>query len=280
MPDDIHTAVPAVTSPQTALYAALAKAQAHARGVEKDSTNTFHRYKYASAESLIAEAKDCLSVAGLAVLPISSVVTPLERSLGDTTSKDGKVSVGAIAKLLAKWLVVHAEGGSLELSIEWPVVPESGRPIDKAVASAHTASLGYLLRDLLQLPRVEEGTDMDGDDRDASHSEEQKRQAERVAKMEADKKRAQEAATKKTAPPADDEMRIKTAVQVELVRLGVTDRAAQAAEVKRLFGGIVPTAVADWRALLENIKKLTTIEPAKAAPTDRAAALDALASAP
>jgi phosphoribulokinase len=51
-------AVNVAATTASALYAAVAKAQAHARGVEKDSTNTFHRYKYASAESLIAEAKE------------------------------------------------------------------------------------------------------------------------------------------------------------------------------------------------------------------------------
>jgi hypothetical protein len=36
------------------------------------------------------------------------------------------------------------------------VVPERGRPLDKAFAVALTTSLSYLLRDLLQMPRGDE----------------------------------------------------------------------------------------------------------------------------
>jgi hypothetical protein len=39
----------------------------------------------------------------------------------------------------------------------WPVTLERGRPLDKAVAIASTSSLGYLLRDLLLMARVDPG---------------------------------------------------------------------------------------------------------------------------
>ncbi len=55
------------------------------------------------------------------------------------------------------------------LSDEWPIVPERGRPLDKAIASAKTSSLGYLLRDLMVAPRVLPGDDMDDSARDAAN---------------------------------------------------------------------------------------------------------------
>ena len=52
------------------------------------------------------------------------------------------------------------------MTLDWPIIPEKGRPWDKAHAGALTSSLAYFLRDLLLMPRVEEGTDMDSGDRD------------------------------------------------------------------------------------------------------------------
>ena len=49
---------------------------------------------------------------------------------------------------------------------EWAIILEKGRPLDKAIAGADTASLSYMLRDLLILPRVEAGTEMDDDARE------------------------------------------------------------------------------------------------------------------
>lgn len=137
--------------PMARLYAALAKASGDARGVEKDSKNSFHKYSYASAESIIREAKDCLSRHGLALFPSRSDVEQRGEQL----------------VFRRTWTLAHEGGGTLTLEqVPWPIVPDKGRPIDKAVAGADTASLGYFLRDLLQIPRVDEGDDMDHDSRD------------------------------------------------------------------------------------------------------------------
>lgn len=150
---------------QAALFAALAKAQAAARAVEKDATNKFHRYNYTSAEGMIAEAKLAMSQFGLAVFPLE--LSLREPRPGEMPTKDeGDLGKGARCVLDAAWVVVHEQGGSQSIGCEWPVIPEKGRPLDKALAAARTASLNYLLRDLLQLPRVEEGTDLDHDSRD------------------------------------------------------------------------------------------------------------------
>jgi hypothetical protein len=275
----------AVTRPEPAasqdvaramLYAAIAVAQGHARSVEKDAQNTFHRYKYASAEAIIAEAKESLAHACLGIVRLSSRVERLEKALGERAAEGGKKGMeGAVAVLHAGWLIVHGAGGSLEMTVEWPIVPESGRPIDKAVAAAHTASLGYLLRDLLQLPRVEEGTALDGDGRDEARraeEEEAKRVEERKRKMEEDKRRAMGSAQKPppAAPPAasaDDEMRVKTAVLAELDRHKIgaglpapEKKKAQIAEVARINGGKPPDEVAGWRTVLDKLKA----EPLKA----------------
>jgi hypothetical protein len=243
-------AVNVAATTASALYAAVAKAQAHARGVEKDSTNTFHRYKYASAESLIAEAKDALAVADLGLIPQRSWVEKGDKPFGEIEGKGGSVGT-----LHAHWLLVHAGGGVLELETQWPVTPEKGRPIDKAVAAARTASLGYLLRDLLQLPRVEEGTGLDDDNRDDGA-------AQRKREMEEAKARAMSggSGTVKAAKPDEDEARVKGAVVAALVKRGITDRKAQGAEVAKVNGGAMPADTAAWRVVLAKLN--TANDPA------------------
>ena len=60
------------------------------------------------------------------------------------------------------FLLMHSSGECIQLKTEWPVCPDKARPLDKAVASAVTTSLAYLLRDLLCMPRVAEGDDLAG----------------------------------------------------------------------------------------------------------------------
>jgi hypothetical protein len=139
---------------QGSLYGALAKAQQAAKAVGKDSRNTFHRYAYASAEAIYAECREHLSGHGLTVLPVASHID----------LRDGQ------AILVRGYLLAHEGGGAMTCAQEWPVVPEKGRPLDKAVASADTTSLAYFLRSLLLLPRVDPSDDMDSDARGSSHA--------------------------------------------------------------------------------------------------------------
>ncbi len=46
-------------------------------------------------------------------------------------------------------------------SVQMPVLPEKGRPVDKAEATALTYSLGYVLRGLLKIPRTADADDLD-----------------------------------------------------------------------------------------------------------------------
>jgi len=143
--------------PPKTIAAALLVAQQLLPGVLKDSKNDFHKYKYVSSESMIREARAALHGAGLSLSPTSAEVL----------SSDALVALGVPAVLRAQWVLVHGETGeTMHLSFDWPIVPEKGRPVDKALASARTTGLGYLLRDLLLAPRVDREDDMDWSGRD------------------------------------------------------------------------------------------------------------------
>lgn len=129
----------------TTLPAALVAAQQAAVAVAKDSTNPHFRYNYTSAETIIAEARAALNSSGLSLSPVTSTV----RTLGEQ------------AVLCSVYRLEHMGGEYREICFEAYLVPDKGRPMDKALAAARTNSLGYVLRDLLLLPRVEEHADVD-----------------------------------------------------------------------------------------------------------------------
>jgi len=148
------------------LVAALLEAQQAIQGIAKDGENTFHRYRYVSAESMFRETRKVLADAGVSVLPLSTSIRVEERSIRIPIGNRVVEGVEGHGILCRRYLVAHRSGQSLEFSQEWPIVPENGRPLDKATGAADTASFSYFLRDLLLIPRVEQGTDLDGDDRD------------------------------------------------------------------------------------------------------------------
>jgi hypothetical protein len=227
--------------PDAALFAALAKAQSLAKLVEKDARNAFHKYNYASAEALIAEAKAALAECGLAVIPSELMIQE---------PRAAESECGAKAVLIAEWFVVHEAGGRHVIHCQWPVIPEKGRPLDKALAAARTASLGYLLRDLLQLPRVEEGTDLDHDSRDHGRGAAPMSRADGPA------------VSPRQSPPAasyDDEEAarirdLKLGVKAQLARLGIADADA-AATIRRYSGGTMPSTVFAWEDVLAVLKE-------------------------
>jgi hypothetical protein len=129
------------------LAKALALAQAKVKAVPHDSRNEFHKYAYTSAEAIIREGKDALTAAGLALVSQGQSLATIE----------GHV------ELSRQFLLMHTSSGeSLTITTAWPVVPDKGRPLDKATASAATTSLAYLLRDLLLMPRVDPADDLAG----------------------------------------------------------------------------------------------------------------------
>lgn len=121
------------------LFAALARAGANATAALKDSRHEHFKFQYASAESVLAEAREALHKEGLALVPLSE-------ELGPPTPEERQVEL--------IYLLTHADGGSLTIRRTWPVIPDRGRPIDKALAGATTTCLAYVLRDLLLLPRL------------------------------------------------------------------------------------------------------------------------------
>ena len=129
------------------LSGALAAARDRCKAAAKSSENLHHNYKYASADEVIATASDALEGSGLALLPLCESMAVVG---------SGNFAFYALTRLL---ILSHASGEFVPLRVEnFPVIPDRGKPLDKAYAIALTTSLAYKLRDLLQMPR---GTDDD-----------------------------------------------------------------------------------------------------------------------
>jgi hypothetical protein len=145
-----------------AFATALVKAQTAARSVEKDSSNSFHRYKYASAEAIIDEARSALVAAGIACLSTGwNFVPTAAEHVRPREGKEGKPAPVVVGRVFVQYMVLHESGEWMQFEASTPVIPESGRPEDKAEATALTYNAGYFLRGLLMLPRVEEGSQVD-----------------------------------------------------------------------------------------------------------------------
>lgn len=156
------------------------------RQVEHDRRNQHHGYDYASAEAVIMEGRLALEAGGLALLPIEAALEGSEREGPDRF------------ELRRTLLLVHSSGQCSPLRVTWPVVPGAGRPLDKATAAADTESLAYLLRDLLLMPRVAPGTQV---------NERDDRQQPQPAKAAARKTAAPKKAPPKTGAELDALMR-------------------------------------------------------------------------
>ncbi len=134
--------------PQT-LDEALMEAQRQAHFVEKAGKNSFHGYKYAKAEDMMAEGRGVLLSFGLLAQCVGWEILP-------------PIADGHPERVKVKYELRHPASKEVRAySTETSAVPEKGRPWDKAEAAALTYSLGYFIRGLLMLPRVEEGADVD-----------------------------------------------------------------------------------------------------------------------
>lgn len=129
--------------PPESIARALVVAQAAISAVGKDGVNKHHKYRYASAESIILEARQALNSAGLAL--IVEAARPV--------TAEGRYPY----RLEVAFVLVHKDGASWRPEpMSAPVLPGNGRPEDKAEAIARTSVLSYFLRDLLQIPRMDE----------------------------------------------------------------------------------------------------------------------------
>lgn len=171
-----------------ALAFALVNAQRIVKAALKGSTNSFHQYKYASAEEVLIVGREALNDNGLAMVPLTEdfeTIDPIDDKCG-----------GAVAKVKCTYLVIHESGAFYRFSTDVPVVPERGRssgwsrPADKATFGARTEAIGYALRDLLLIPR-QDAPDVSSrrDDGRAGPGTE-KQQHERAEQRKAPKKSA------------------------------------------------------------------------------------------
>lgn len=155
-----------ITKPMPAKIAtALVKAARSAEAVEKkrhmeSSNERGPRYNFAGADALMAEAREALAGAGLAVVLTGWRVTFEPRHDWNEKAERFEWTERTVH---STFLLVHEEAGdSHELgTFAMPSIPGAGRPIDKADASALTYATGYVMRGLLNLPRVEPGQQVD-----------------------------------------------------------------------------------------------------------------------
>lgn len=143
------------------LCAGLVAAQRAARGVAKDSTNQHFRYKYASSEDVILAAREALSVGDLALYAESHLLEVLLPAVPGERGESGWLVEPAdpILSVRVRYVLVHSSGETRLIESSTPLIPEKGRPYDKALAAAKTYDLAYVLRTLLLLPRGEPEAD-------------------------------------------------------------------------------------------------------------------------
>jgi hypothetical protein len=134
------------------LGAALLKAQGAIQNVAKGSENVYHKYAYTSADDMVAAAREALHSGGL------TVHVERHELLADL--------VPEMVVVRTTFALMHQSGESRSYVFELPAIADKGRPLDKAILGAKTTSLAYFLRDLLQIPRVDENEVDRRDDRD------------------------------------------------------------------------------------------------------------------
>lgn len=223
------------------IAAKLIKAQAAAKSVKHDGHNTHQGYRYTSAEALIDEARACLLDAGLLLTLRAAKIVRLD---GDgysvtTHTRSGDWTFTVRAHLACTWVIAD-DSEVWELTSEWPIIPENGRPYDKATAAARTASLGYLLRDLLLLPRGEDGTGLDDERRD--HGNEKPRAPAKPAAPKPAPKADEKPAAEKRTPEQSK------AIRDLIASLKIEGPALQ--EVGKLAGDLDPQSKAGSDAII------------------------------
>lgn len=148
-------------TPHPSLAGALAAAILDAGAVAKAARNDFHRYSYASAESILVEARAALARHGLVATWHARGLDMSRAASIEVVGRKGKQLLQVYAHLVGVVRLSYAHSDQvLDTPLEWPVCLEAGKHADKAVAAAQTSALSYALRDLLLLPRVAEGEDI------------------------------------------------------------------------------------------------------------------------
>lgn len=153
------------------IAAGIVKAQRSIDNVEKDKKAIFGNY--ASAEAIIRDSRKALHDAGLALVHCE---TRIHREPNVTQTIVTKVGADKVRETVVQdymyvavdYLLVHEDGATFPVSHTVPAIMDPSRPQDKAEAAALTFNLSYLLRSLLQLPRVDKTDDPNARDDDAA----------------------------------------------------------------------------------------------------------------
>jgi hypothetical protein len=122
-----------------ALAAALVKAQAEVDAAVKREINPEKGYNFASIDEVLRVAKEALSKADLALVPVGSQLVDTQHGRTD---------------FVRRFWLVHSSGAYLDIPAVMPVCWVRGEP-DKSVAACDSFSLNYVARGLLCLPRVD-----------------------------------------------------------------------------------------------------------------------------
>lgn len=131
-----------------ALFAALADARLEVEPVSKDGqTKGSQAYKFASAQAILGLGGPLLAKHGLSLMPKSSNFDEPHMML------------------YREWHLLHRAGGRERLESMTPVVctqwSNSSQPIDKAMAAAMTVNHRFMMRDLLAIPAVDVGEEIE-----------------------------------------------------------------------------------------------------------------------
>lgn len=144
------------------LEAALLQAQRLITAAEKDSTNQYSRYSYASAECIMDLARRALHAVGLVpVADLWELEALPEFLTGGGLETGTKYSEMATCICAVTCEILHpASGDRRSKVVRVPVHVHDGMPLDKAASAANTLALRYWLRNLLVIPQVESGADI------------------------------------------------------------------------------------------------------------------------
>ena len=147
------------------IAAAIVKAQHGVGSVRKASEASLGQdrgYKYASAEDMMQAAGAALEANGLALVQLGWHVTR-----GDTyqvTDRWKNVHRRTDCDVTGRWMLIHESGATAGPFVaRMAAVEDNSRALDKAINTALTYLQSYLLRGILNIPRVTK--DADGEQR-------------------------------------------------------------------------------------------------------------------
>ena len=128
---------------------ALVSAQAQISAAKKDGRNDYSKWMYVKAETLIAMSKHVFNDNGLA----------FDRKSDKLVYLNGFPVIESIFNL------THGPSQTVtEYTSSFPVVEKKGTALDRAYSASLTSGLAYKIRDVLQIPREEEGGGVDARD--------------------------------------------------------------------------------------------------------------------